>query len=192
MSQNYFTVNLGGEYAEQQKSFREMIFVLFLAITLVYMVMTAQFESLLDPFIVLFSVPLALIGVIVTLLITSTTFNVQAFIGSIMLTGIVVNNAILLVDYTNILRREQGYHLYEAIITAGKRKLRPILMTTLTTVLGLLPLAIGIGEGSEMQVPLARTVCGGLLSSTFITLILIPVLYAVFECRVKMKPPVKA
>lgn len=182
-----FTVNLGGEYEEQQKSFREMLFVLFLAITLVYMVMAAQFESLLDPFIVLFSVPLALIGVIITLLITNTTFNVQAFIGLIMLTGIVVNNAILMVDYTNILRREQGYRLYEGIITASRRKLRPILMTTLTTVLALLPLAIGIGEGSEMQVPLARTVCGGLISSTFITLLLIPVLYAVFEHRLKNK-----
>ncbi|HOK41350.1 MAG TPA: efflux RND transporter permease subunit [bacterium] len=180
-----FTVNLGGEYEEQQKSYKELIFVLVIAVLLVYMIMAAQFESFIDPFIVLFSVPLAIIGVIFILLFTNTNVSIQVFIGLIILAGIVVNNAIVLVDYTNLLRREYKIELSEAIITAGRRRLRPILMTTLTTVLGLIPLAIGIGEGSEMQVPLARTVCGGLLSSTFITLFLIPVLYYIFEKRIK-------
>jgi len=182
-----FSVTISGEFEEQQKSFKEMLFVLILAITLVYMVMAAQFESLIDPFIVLFSVPLAVIGVILILLLTNTLFNVQAFIGLIMLAGIVVNNAIILVDYTNLLRREYNMQLYDAVILAGRRRLRPILMTTLTTVLGLLPLAVGLGEGSEMQTPLARVVCGGLLSSTFITLFLIPSLYALFEKKLKRK-----
>jgi len=149
------------------------------------MVMAAQFESFVDPFIVLFAVPLGTIGVILMLLFTDTTLNVQTFIGAIMLAGIVVNNAIILVDYTNLLRREQNMELIEAVILAGRRRLRPILMTSFTTVLGLFPLTLGLGEGSEMQAPLARTVCGGLLSSTFITLLLIPVLYSIFEKRMK-------
>ncbi len=113
------------------------------------------------------------------LILTNTLFNIQAFIGAIMLAGIVVNNAIILVDYTNTLRYEQGMQLYEAIILAGRRRLRPILMTTLTTGLGLFPLVIGTGEGSEMQTSLARTVFGGLMSSTCVTLVLIPVIYSI-------------
>lgn len=179
-----FSITIGGEFEEQQKSFKEMLFVLILAIVLVYMVMAAQFESFIDPFIVLFSVPLAVIGVILTLILTDTLFNVQGFIGLIMLAGIVVNNAIILVDYTNLLRRKNKLDLISAVILAGRRRLRPILMTTLTTVLGLMPLAVGLGEGSELQIPLARVVCGGLLSSSFITLILIPVLYVIFENRI--------
>jgi HAE1 family hydrophobic/amphiphilic exporter-1 len=151
------------------------------------MVMAGQFESWRDPFVVLFSIPMALIGIAVTMLLTGTIFSMQAFIGCIMLAGIVVNNAILLVDYTNRLRREEGMELVEAIRLAGSRRLRPILMTTLTTCLGLLPLAIGLGEGGETQAPLARVVIGGLLSSTLITLILVPVVYAIFEQRLKRK-----
>jgi HAE1 family hydrophobic/amphiphilic exporter-1 len=130
---------------------------------------------------------MALIGIAVTMLLTGTIFSMQAFIGCIMLAGIVVNNAILLVDYTNQLRRFHGMKLVEAIRLAGSRRLRPILMTTLTTVLGLLPLAIGLGEGGETQAPLARVVIGGLLSSTLITLVLVPVVYAIFEQRLTKK-----
>ena len=145
------------------------------------MVMASQFESLRDPFIILFSVPLAAIGVVVMLLLTETTFNMQAFLGIIVLVGIVVNNAIVLVDYMNLLLREHGLSLREAVITAGSRRLRPILMTTITTVLGLGPMALGVGEGSELQAPLARTVIGGLTASTLITLVFIPVVYFTLE-----------
>ena len=143
--------------------------------------MAAQFESLRDPFIILFSIPLAAIGVVLMLLITETTFNMQGFLGVIVLVGIVDNNAIVLIDYTNQLRRDHGYSILDAVMTAGSRRLRPILMTTITTVLGLLPMAIGIGEGSELQVPMARVVIGGLLTSTMITLVFIPMIYATLE-----------
>jgi HAE1 family hydrophobic/amphiphilic exporter-1 len=182
-----FAILFGGDYEEQQKAFRELMFGFILAIMLVYLVMAGQFESWRDPFVVLFSIPMALIGITVTMLLTGTIFSMQAFIGCIMLSGIVVNNAILLVDYTNQLRRFHGMQLAEAIRLAGSRRLRPILMTTLTTVLGLLPLAIGLGEGGETQAPLARVVIGGLMSSTLITLILVPVVYAIFERRFKSK-----
>ncbi len=182
-----FVILFGGDYEEQQKAFRELLFGFVLAIMLVYLVMAGQFESWRDPFVVLFSIPMALIGITVTMLLTGTIFSMQAFIGCIMLAGIVVNNAILLVDYTNQLRRNQGMELVEAIRLSGSRRLRPILMTTLTTVLGLFPLAIGLGEGGETQAPLARVVIGGLLSSTLITLVLVPVVYAVFEQRLKRR-----
>jgi HAE1 family hydrophobic/amphiphilic exporter-1 len=177
------TFQFGGEYEEQQKSFRELTLAAILALVLVYMVMAAQFESLRDPFIILFSIPLAAIGVIWMLVLTNTTFNMQGFLGVIMLVGIVVNNAIILIDYMNQLRREHGYNVQDAVITAGTRRLRPVLMTTATTVLGLVPMALGIGEGSELQAPMARVVIGGLLSSTVITLVLIPVIYAIAEAR---------
>lgn len=173
----------GGEYEEQQKAFQELTFAAILALILVYMVMAAQFESLRDPFIILFSIPLAAVGVVTILIVTQTTFNMQAFLGIIMLVGIVVNNAILLVDYTNQLRREHGIHLKEAVVTAGIRRLRPVLMTTVTTVLGLTPMALGLGEGSELQQPMARVVIGGLLSSTLITLVVIPTIYYLLELR---------
>ena len=182
-----FAILFGGDYEEQQKAFQELLLGLILAILLVYMVMAGQFESFRDPFIVLFAIPMALIGVVLTMILSGTIFSMQAFIGCIMLTGIVVNNAILLVDYTNQLRRVHGMELYEAIRTAGSRRLRPILMTTLTTVLGLLPLSFGFGEGGEAQAPLARVVIGGLLSSSLITLVLIPVVYSIFEKRLKTK-----
>ncbi|MBN2372812.1 efflux RND transporter permease subunit [bacterium] len=176
-----FSISFGGDYEEQQKSFRELLLSLLLAILLVYMVMACQFESLRDPFVVMFSVPIAIIGVILILFITNTTFNVQAFIGCVMLGGIVVNNAILLVDHTNLLRRRDKMPLREAIENACNHRLRPVLMTAMTTILGLVPLAVGIGEGGETQAPLARTVIGGLTSATLITLVLIPVVYSIFE-----------
>lgn len=176
-----FAILFGGDFEEQQKAFRELLFGFILAIVLVYMVMAGQFESFRDPFVVLFSIPMALIGVVVTMILTGTIFSMQAFIGCIMLAGIVVNNAILLVDCTNQLRRSENLPLMEAIRTAGSCRLRPILMTTFTTVLALLPLSFGLGEGGEAQAPLARVVIGGLLSSTMITLVLIPVVYSLLE-----------
>jgi HAE1 family hydrophobic/amphiphilic exporter-1 len=176
-----FSITFGGDYEEQQKSFHELLLSCILAIILVYMVMACQYESLRDPFVVMFSVPLAGIGVVVMLFLTKTTFNVQSFIGCIMLEGIVVNNAILLVDHTNLLRRKFGMALREAIEEAGRRRLRPILMTATTTIIGLIPLALGLGEGGEAQAPMARAVIGGLLSSTLITLVFVPVVYSIFE-----------
>ena len=175
-----FTVLLAGDIEEQQKSFRDLLLGLILSLVLVYMIMAAQYESLLDPLVVMFSVPLAAIGVVLALRLTNTTFNLQSFIGCIMLGGIVVNNAIILVDQISQLRRE-GMALRAAIEEAGYRRLRPILMTSLTTALGLLPLALGIGEGSETQAPMARTVIGGLMVSTFLTLFVVPVIYLVLE-----------
>jgi len=176
-----FQILIGGDYEQQQKAFNELLVSLVLALALVYMVMAGLYESLLDPFIVMFSVPLAAIGVILMLFLSRTTFNIQSYIGCIMLGGIVVNNAILLVDYTNLLRTRDGLPMAEAIEEAGRRRLRPILMTALTTTLGLVPLALGLGEGGEAQAPMARAVIGGLLSSTLITLVFVPVVYSVFK-----------
>ena len=176
-----FDITFGGEYQEQQEAFRELTFAVILALLLVYMVMASQFESLRDPFIILFSVPLAAIGVVLVLFITETSFNMQAFLGLIVLVGIVVNNAIVLVDYTNLLIREKGMELREAVVTAGARRLRPILMTTVTTVLGLGPMALGLGVGAELQAPMARVVIGGLTTSTLITLVFIPVVFFTLE-----------
>ncbi|MFA7232411.1 MAG: efflux RND transporter permease subunit, partial [Victivallaceae bacterium] len=183
-----FSINVVGDYEEQQKAFRDLVMAFALALVLVYMVMACQFESLRDPLVVMFSVPLAGIGVILALFLTDTTFNIQSFIGCIMLAGIVVNNAILLVDTANLLRHRDGMPLNDAIREAGRRRLRPILMTTLTTVLGLLPLAFGFGEGGETQAPLARAVIGGLTSSTLITLFLIPAVYSVAESILRRRP----
>ena len=176
-----YEFKMGGEYEEQVEAFNDLMFACILAFILVYMVMAAQFESLRDPFIIIFSIPLAAVGVVTMLLVTNTTFNMQGFLGVIILVGIVVNNAIVLVDYANQLRREHGYGVRDAVVTAGSRRLRPILMTTATTVLGLVPMALGIGEGSELQVPMARVVIGGLLTSTMITLVFIPVVYSFLE-----------
>ena len=172
-----FSVFFGGEYEEQQKAAGDFRLSLIIALLLVYMVMAAQFERFLDPLIVLCSVPLAVIGVVPTMLLTGTTLNMQSLMGVIMLIGIVVNNAIVLVDYINLLRREEGLDPVEAVKRAGHRRLRPILMTTLTTVLGLFPLALGIGAGAEIQAALARVVLGGLVASTLVTLVFIPALY---------------
>jgi HAE1 family hydrophobic/amphiphilic exporter-1 len=150
------------------------------------MVMAAQFESLLDPFIIMFSVPFAFSGVFIGLFVTGTTFSVIAFLGSVILVGIVVKNAIVLVDFTNI-TRARGVELREAIIYSGRNRLRPVLMTTFTTLLGLIPLAVSSGDGSEVWRPLGVSTIGGLFFSTLITLVLVPVLYSVFETRFKRK-----
>ena len=171
---------VAGDFEEQQKAFRELVISLLLALVLVYMVMACQYESLINPLVVMFSVPLAAVGVLVTLFLTQTTLNLQSYIGCIMLGGIVVNNAILLVDQATRLSREGG-SVREAVTEAGRRRLRPILMTTFTTILGLLPLAFGIGEGADAQAPLARAVVGGLAGSTLITLVLIPAVYSLFH-----------
>ncbi|HEX6216169.1 MAG TPA: efflux RND transporter permease subunit [Vicinamibacterales bacterium] len=176
-----FAVGFGNEVEEQAKSFRELQLVLILAIILVYTVMASQYESLRDPFIIIFSIPLAAIGVVGMLMITGTPFSMQAYIGVIMLAGIVVSNAILLVDYTNTLRHRDKMELRAAIELAGRHRLRPILMTSLCTALGLVPMALGIGEGAELQAPLARVVIGGLMTSTVITLVFVPAMYTLFE-----------
>lgn len=176
-----FAVTISGDYEDQQKAFRELLFSFALAVVLVYMVMACQFESLRDPFVIMFAVPFSVIGVILMLLLTDTTLNVQSAIGCIILAGIVVNNAILLVDQANLLRRRDGMPLHEAIAEAGRRRLRPILMTALTTTLALVPLALGMGEGGEAQAPMARAVVGGMFSSTVITLLLVPVIYSLME-----------
>jgi HAE1 family hydrophobic/amphiphilic exporter-1 len=180
-----FSIAFGGDYEEQQKAFRELLLSFALALILVYMVMASLYESLRDPLVVMFSVPLATIGVVLMLLLTNTTFNVQSYIGCILLGGIVVNNAILLVDTINLLHRRQGMPLREAIEEAGRRRLRPILMTSITTSLALVPLALGLGEGGEVQASMARAVIGGLLSSNLITLVFVPTVYSFFEGRSK-------
>jgi HAE1 family hydrophobic/amphiphilic exporter-1 len=172
-----FSIVFGGAYREQQEAQRDFIIAIIMALVLVYMVMAGQFERFLDPVVVMFSVPLAAIGVVPVMLLTGTTLNMQSVMGIVMLVGIVVNNAIVLVDYINLKRREDGFEVRAAAVAAGRTRLRPILMTTSTTVLGLLPLAIGWGEGAGLQASLARVVVGGLLASTIVTLFLIPALY---------------
>ena len=172
-----FSIVFGGAYEEQQEARRDFIIAIVLALALVYMVMAGQFERFLDPLVVMFSVPVALVGVVPTLILTGTTVNVQSVMGMVMLIGIVVNNAIVLVDYINLKRREDGMTPEEAVVVAGRTRLRPILMTTCTTVLGLLPLAVGWGAGAGLQAALARAVLGGLVASTAVTLFLIPALY---------------
>jgi HAE1 family hydrophobic/amphiphilic exporter-1 len=176
-----FAVGFGPELEEQARSFAQLRLVLILAVLLVYAVMASQYESLRDPFIIMFSVPVAAIGVVLALLVTGSSFSMQAYIGIIMLAGIVVSNAILLVDYINTLRRRDGLPLREAVELGGRTRLRPILMTSIATMLGLVPMAIGVGEGGELQAPLARVVIGGLLTSTLITLVLVPAVYTLFE-----------
>jgi hydrophobic/amphiphilic exporter-1 (mainly G- bacteria), HAE1 family len=174
------TAMVSGQNEEMQDSFRSMQFALALAVFLVYLVMASQFESLIHPFVIMFTIPLALVGAVLALYVTGTTINVVAFIGIIMLAGIVVNNAILLVDKINQLR-SRGVEKTAAIMEAGRTRLRPIMMTTLTTVLGLLPMAISFGEGTEVRTPMAITVIGGLSVSTLLTLVVIPVVYSLLD-----------
>lgn len=176
-----FSIYYGGEYEEQQKAAADFRLSIIMALILIYMVMAAQFERFFDPLVVMFSVPLAVIGVVPTLMLTGTTINMQSMMGIVMLIGIVVNNAIVLIDYINLMRREHGMNPREAVIHSGKLRLRPILMTTLTTILGLLPLSFGLGAGAEIQASLARVVIGGLTASTLVTLIFIPVVYVAAE-----------
>jgi HAE1 family hydrophobic/amphiphilic exporter-1 len=179
-----FVMLIRGDWEEQQKAQRELFFGIAMAIILIFLVMAGQFESFKDPLIVLFLISMALTGVVIIMLATNTSFTIQAFIGCIILVGVVVNNAIVLVDLINRLYRDEGMDLSTAIETAGERRLRPILMTTLSTTFGLLPMAIGIGEGSEAQVPMARVIIGGLTVSTIITLVLIPVVYSTIEHKI--------
>lgn len=176
-------IRLAGELEEAGEESQSLLLVLLLAIALIYMVMASQYEALLHPFVIMFTIPFSSIGVIWALILSRTHFSMVVLIGAITLAGIVVNNAIVLIDYINLLRRK-GLGLYEAVQEAGRIRLRPILMTTLTTVLALVPMALGIGSGSEMQAPMARTIFGGLTVAAMFTLIFIPVLYCVFE-RVK-------
>ena len=173
-------INLGSDVEEQAKSFRDLILLFILGGILVYMVMAAQFESLLDPFIVMFSVPFAFTGVAFGLFFGGISLSIISFLGLVMLSGIVVNNAIVLVDYINILR-SRNLSMYEAITVGGANRLRPVLMTTITTLAGMFPLALSRGEGSELWRPLGISMIGGLSLSTFITLVLVPVLYAIFK-----------
>ncbi|MCP5150762.1 MAG: efflux RND transporter permease subunit [Ectothiorhodospiraceae bacterium] len=175
-----YELRIAGNFAEQREAFDELVLSLLLALLLVYMVLASQYESLVDPLVVMLSVPVAAVGVILTLFLTETTLNLQSAIGCIMLGGIVVNNAILLVDQAAQLRRA-GESTFVAVTEAGRRRLRPVLMTTLTTILALLPLALGLGEGADAQAPLARAVIGGLGASTLITLVLVPAVYALLH-----------
>ena len=168
---------LSGQEEELQSSFRSLALAMGLAIFLVYLVMASQFESFLHPFVIIFTLPLGAIGVILALAITGHTINVVAIIGAVMLAGIVVNNAIVLVDAVNQ-RRRAGAPLDEALTGAGLARLRPILMTSATTIFGLMPMALGFGEGAELRAPLAVTVIGGLTVATALTLIVIPVVYS--------------
>ena len=174
---------VAGQREELDTSYQSLVFAFALAVFLVYLVMASQFESLIHPFIIIFCVPLAVIGVVFALYLTGTTLSVVVLLGVIILAGIVVNNAIVLIDYTNQLR-SRGHTRREALLQAGQVRLRPIVMTTLTTVLGLVPMALGWGEGQEVRAPMALTVMGGLLFSTLLTLILIPVVYELVDRKV--------
>ncbi|MGI6747042.1 MAG: efflux RND transporter permease subunit, partial [Anaerovoracaceae bacterium] len=175
-----YSIEIGGEQEEMVKSFTSLFYALMLSILLIYMILASQFESLIQPFIIMLAIPFALTGAFLALFITDTPLSLVAFLGIIMLGGIVVNNSILLIDFIN-----QNKKVYptreEAIINAGRFRLRPILMTMMTTCLGLLPLSLGIGSGAELQAPMGITVIGGLICSTVITLIIVPVIYTLFD-----------
>ncbi|MBD3180899.1 MMPL family transporter [Candidatus Poribacteria bacterium] len=175
-----FIVSIGGTGEDMMESFQWLGLALIGAVFLVYAVMASLFESLLDPFIIMLTFPLAIIGVIWMFFLTGTVFSIIAFVGVIMLTGIVVNNAIVMVDYINQLR-ENGMELREAVVTGGRTRLRPILITALTTILAMTPLALGVGSGSEIRYPMARAVVGGLSVSTVLTLVIVPIFYTIFE-----------
>ncbi len=175
---------LGGQQEEMECSLESLLKAMGLAIFLVYLVMASQFESFLHPFVIIFTLPLAAIGVVAALALTANTVSVVALIGAVMLAGIVVNNAIVLIDAVNHLRREEGLSKREALVQAGLKRLRPILMTSATTIFGLLPMALGLGEGAELRAPLAITVIGGLTVATLLTLVVIPVVYSLLDRKV--------
>ena len=179
-------VEIGGAYEDQQEGFMDLALLLLLSLILVYLVMASQFESLKMPFIIMFSIPFAFTGVILALLITNTTLSIIAALGAVMLVGIVVKNAIVLVDYINLMRN-RGHSLDEAIVLSGKSRLRPVLMTAVTTILGMLPLALSTGEGSEIWSPMGISVIGGLIFSTIITMIIVPVIYRYFTAKGEKK-----
>ena len=170
-------VRIGGSYEKQQDMFADLIMLLIMIIILVYIVMASQFESFMSPFVIMFSVPFAFVGVLMGLVITGTPLGAMGMIGILILMGIVVKNGIVLIDYT-ILMRERGFSIVESTVIAAKSRLRPILMTTLTTVLGMIPMAVGQGEGSEMWRSLGMVVAWGLSISTLVTLVIIPTVYA--------------
>jgi HAE1 family hydrophobic/amphiphilic exporter-1 len=180
---------LAGQNRELAESLGALRFALLLAIFLVYLVMASQFESLRHPFVVMFSMPLAVVGVVAALVLTGTAISIMVLIGLVILAGIVVNNAIVLVDCAKQMRKS-GMTTLDALVEAGRLRLRPILMTTMTTVLGLFPMALGLGEGAEVRAPLAITLIGGLVLSTGLTLIVIPVVYAAFERGNRTSPRV--
>lgn len=177
---------IGGSIEDQQDTFSDLILLLILILMLVYIVMAAQFESLRYPFIIMFSVPFAFVGLVLSLVITNETVNLMSMIGAVMLVGIVVKNGIVLVDYIN-LNRERGMSISQSVISGGKSRLRPVLMTSATTVLGMVPMAMGIGEGSELWQPMGIAIVGGLTVSTLVTLVIIPVMYCVFASREVVK-----
>ena len=180
------TVEFGGQIREQGDAFRQMGLLVLLGVILVYMVMAGQYEAYLDPFVIMFSIPFALTGVAFAYLITGMHLSLQALLGVVMLVGIVVNNAIVLVDYVNLLRA-RGTALKEALIQSGGRRLRPVLMTTLTTFFGMLPMALSNAQGAELWKPLAVSVMGGLMISTLVTLLLVPVIYSLFEEKLRRR-----
>ena len=172
-------IQIAGSYEDQQESNRDLGTLAILIVILVFIVMAAQFESLTYPFIIMFSIPFAFSGIIIALALTGTTMNVMSILGGVMLIGIVVKNGIVLIDYTMLLR-ERGLGLIQASVRAGKSRLRPVLMTTLTTILGMVPMAVSQGVGAEMWRPLGVSVIGGLTISTIMTLIYVPVMYCIF------------
>ncbi|MCJ7813384.1 efflux RND transporter permease subunit, partial [bacterium] len=175
-----FRMNVGGAAEDMMESLLYLGIAFLVAMILTYMVMASQFESLLDPFIILFTIPMSIIGVALALFFTGTDLSVMSLIGIVMLVGIIVNNGIVLVDYINQLRN-RGHELMEAIRLAGEARMRPVLMTALTTILGMFPLSLGLGESGENWAPMARSVMGGLAVGTALTLIVIPVIYVIVE-----------
>jgi len=177
-----FAVTVGGAAEEQAEAFADLILLLVLIVLLVYIVLATQFESMRMPFIVLLTLPFAFTGVFLALFITGTSFGLIGFVGAIMLVGIVVKNGVVMVDFTNLLH-ERGLSINHAVVNAGKSRLRPVLMTSVTTILGMMPLALGIGEGSEVWQPMGVSIIGGLTFSTLITLVIVPVVYSIFGAR---------
>lgn len=178
-----YTYELGGQYQSQQHSFQQFLLVLFMGIMLVFVLLVIQFRDFLASFVILSAAPVSLVGAFLMLWITRTEFNVSSFMGLIMLIGLIVKNGIILIEYTFQLQHQQGLSLRDALLEAGKTRLRPILMTTLATLFGLLPLALGIGAGSEIQKPLALAVIGGLSLSMLVTLLFVPVLLLKLESK---------
>lgn len=171
---------IGGDYEDQQESFSSLIMLLLLSLMLVYIVMAAQFESFKMPFIIMLAIPFAFTGVVLALLITNTTLSIVAALGGIMLVGIVTKNGIVLIDFINLMR-ERGIRLYDAIAQACRSRLRPVLMTSLTTILGMVPMALSVGEGSETWRPMGVAVIGGMIFSTIITMVIVPAVYAAMD-----------
>jgi hydrophobic/amphiphilic exporter-1 (mainly G- bacteria), HAE1 family len=175
-------VDVRGLVVTMDSSFRSFGIGLLLAILLVYLIMVAQFRSFIDPFLIVLAVPTGLMGVIVTLVLTGTTLNIQSLMGIVMLQGMVVSNSILIVDFANVLRQE-GQNLFDAVVNACRIRLRPILMTSGATIVGLLPMALALEKGSEAYAPLARAIIGGLVSSVALTIFVVPAAYLLIYRR---------